>query len=185
MPFPRTWSEELITEWLHIEGFLVEANLPVGAGRGGGRKETDVVGARIRNGALEVIHIETGVLAQGEEGIERVIGKFSPEIVETVTRFFSQRLSDTGDRTSYRKVYIPTYWPQNEGAFEEPRAQGVEILTMPDFICNKVVPTITRWKQNPPFPLGGESATLPGSHWLLQLVDHLNTNGMLECKKSL
>jgi len=30
MPFPRTWVEELIIEWLHLDGFLVEANLPVG-----------------------------------------------------------------------------------------------------------------------------------------------------------
>lgn len=50
MPFPRTWVEELIVEWLHLEGFIVVANLPISVSSAGGRGEVDVVGARIENG---------------------------------------------------------------------------------------------------------------------------------------
>jgi hypothetical protein len=49
MPWGRTWSEELVAEWLELEGFLVTIGLKVRTGKGGGRKEADVVGARIRN----------------------------------------------------------------------------------------------------------------------------------------
>ena len=44
MPFPRTWVEELIIEWLQLEGFLAQSNLPVAVARAGGRLEADVVG---------------------------------------------------------------------------------------------------------------------------------------------
>ena len=49
MPFPNTWIEELIAEWLLLEGFLVETNLPYAVGKGGGRGEADVVGAKIKD----------------------------------------------------------------------------------------------------------------------------------------
>ena len=55
MPFPKTYVEELIIEWLHIDGFLVEANLPVAVTSAGGRGEADVVGASLSKGsALDI-----------------------------------------------------------------------------------------------------------------------------------
>ena len=47
MPIPRNWSEELISEWLQLLGYLTEVGVPVGAGSKGGRKEADVVGIKI------------------------------------------------------------------------------------------------------------------------------------------
>jgi len=29
MPFPRTWSEELIAEWLALKGYAVESSIPI------------------------------------------------------------------------------------------------------------------------------------------------------------
>ncbi|MEM3398966.1 MAG: hypothetical protein QXR41_06825 [Nitrososphaerota archaeon] len=29
MPFPQTWTEELVAEWLDLRGYLVKVNLPV------------------------------------------------------------------------------------------------------------------------------------------------------------
>jgi len=30
MPFAKTWTEELVAEWLQLNGYLVEAGLPAG-----------------------------------------------------------------------------------------------------------------------------------------------------------
>ena len=53
MPYTKTWSEELVAEWLQLEGYLVEVSLPLPAGPQGGRGEADVVGARIQQNTLE------------------------------------------------------------------------------------------------------------------------------------
>ena len=44
--FPKTWSEELVAEWLSINGFFVETNAPAGSGVYGGRKEADIIGLK-------------------------------------------------------------------------------------------------------------------------------------------
>ncbi|MEM3403680.1 MAG: hypothetical protein QXJ17_03970 [Nitrososphaeria archaeon] len=60
MPFGRNWSEELVAEWLSLDGYLVEIGLPVGSGTSGGRKEADVIGAKVINNNLEIMHVEVG-----------------------------------------------------------------------------------------------------------------------------
>jgi len=47
MPIPRNWSEELVSEWLQLMGYMTEVGVPVGVGAGGGRKEADVVGVKL------------------------------------------------------------------------------------------------------------------------------------------
>ena len=46
MPFPSNWLEELVVEWLELEGFTISTSLFVSAEKGG-RFAPDVVGARI------------------------------------------------------------------------------------------------------------------------------------------
>jgi hypothetical protein len=49
MPFPRTWSEELIAEWLQLKEYLVEIRVPISSSEVEGRNEADVVGAKFRD----------------------------------------------------------------------------------------------------------------------------------------
>ena len=39
-----SWSEELVSEWLCLEGYSTEVGVKAGTGGRGGRKEADVVG---------------------------------------------------------------------------------------------------------------------------------------------
>jgi len=48
MPFVKTWSEELVAEWLRLEGYFVEESVPFGVTLAGGRLEADVVGCENR-----------------------------------------------------------------------------------------------------------------------------------------
>ena len=57
MPFPCNWLEELVAEWLDLDGFLVRLQPPFPNPNGhGGRLEPDVIGARIHDGRLEIRH---------------------------------------------------------------------------------------------------------------------------------
>lgn len=180
MPFPNTWTEELITEWLLLEGFLVEANLPVATGGPGGRKEADVVGAKIEDGVLKILHIETGPLSGGKNDIERINNKFSPKVLDNIMNHFKQKLSYESDNVEFKKLFIADHWskPVEEGLV----SNGVPVERLPNFICEKVLPTIKNWKKNPPHqPKGRDTVTLPNSYWLLQVVDYLKHMGLLKC----
>jgi hypothetical protein len=77
MPFARNWVEELVIEWLQLDGFLVESNVPVGVARAGGRLEADVIAARTNENSLQIWHIEAGQLAAGDASVHSVQPKFS------------------------------------------------------------------------------------------------------------
>ena len=70
MPIPRNWSEELVSEWLCLEGYSTEVGVKVGTGGRGGRKEADVVGVKISEDSkkgriLQIYHVEVGQLGGG------------------------------------------------------------------------------------------------------------------------
>ncbi|MCL6578788.1 MAG: hypothetical protein K6T73_05295, partial [Candidatus Bathyarchaeota archaeon] len=69
MPFTKTWTEELVAEWLQLNGYLVEAGLPAGVTPAGGRYVADVVGAKVSGNALEIIHVEVGQLSGGKQSV--------------------------------------------------------------------------------------------------------------------
>lgn len=50
MAFAKTWSEELIAEWLQLKGYLVEVGIPIKVTIKGGRIVPDVIGAKIIQG---------------------------------------------------------------------------------------------------------------------------------------
>ena len=52
--FPRTWSEELIAEWLELKGYFVETGAVVSTSSVGDRTEVDIIGAKISNGVLAI-----------------------------------------------------------------------------------------------------------------------------------
>jgi len=51
---------------------LITIGLTVGTGKGGGRKEADVVGARIRSSNIEIMHVEIGALYESSGNIVKI-----------------------------------------------------------------------------------------------------------------
>jgi len=179
MPFPRTWSEELIAEWLQLDGFLTQTNLPVRTSKEGGRFEADVVGAKVEKGILRIRHVETGALAGGKKSAESVQKKFGPEIAKCVSKYFQSALSLVNPETNYERIYVATFWSQP--VIQMLAAAGVKTIPLPDFIRDCVLPTARKWKEDPPHQpqAKGPRVALPESLWLLQLLDCLKAQGML------
>jgi len=179
MPFPRTWIEELVVEWLQLEGFLAQSNIPVAVTPAGGRFEADVIGARISQNTLQIRHIETGQLASGRYSIKSVEKKFSESVVQSVTNHFRKRFSFSEGNVIYEKMYIATF--STKSVVAALAELGITVETVPQFIQERVLPTIQAWKQNPPHQpqTKGQVITLPESNWLLQMLDHLTVKGLL------
>jgi hypothetical protein len=52
-----------VAEWLQLNEYLVEVGLPAATAPAGGRFTPDVVGAKISQNVLDIIHVEVGQLA--------------------------------------------------------------------------------------------------------------------------
>lgn len=182
MPFGKTWTEELVAEWLELEGFLVVVGLPAGVATAGGRYVADIVGAKVSADLLEIIHVEVGTLAGGQKSIISLQRKFSKNVCETIENYFKQRIGFKGANVKYQKIYVASFWtaPVLNGA----EKIDISVLKLPDFIRQKVVPTISEWKEHPHFAhkTKGSLITLPESHWLLQLIDYFKNKGLLKEK---
>jgi len=180
MPFAKTWTEELVAEWLQLKGYLVEVGLPACVTEAGGRYVADVVGARISDNVLDIIHVEVGQLAGGQQSINSLQRKFSRNVCEPIKDYFKQKLGPVIDVVNYRKMYVASFWtkPTLDGAAR----LGIDARPLPNFICQEVIPTIQNWKTRPPHrpKTKGGVITLPESHWLLQLIDYLNSQGLLK-----
>lgn len=175
MPFPRTWSEELIAEWLQLKGYFVEVGVLVRSGRRGGRSEADVVGVRIRNDRMEILHIEVGSLAGNPvENAEMIEQKFSEQRVNAIEEYCRHKLEIPPNlRPAYKNLYIAVWASDKTLSYLE--QQKLPVRRLSEFVKNEIKPTILQWKENPPHKpqTRGKHITLPEGMWLLYLVDYL------------
>ena len=178
MPFTSNWLEELVAEWLQLDGYCVEVGLPVSVMKVGGRFEADVVGAKVVNNELQIRHIECGQLPSGEQSIKSLQNKFSDRNRSSIEEYFKQRFGIVG-KVNYDKLYVASYW--SRPVIEKAGKLGIIIITLPDFIVNEVLPTIHKWRDNAPQQprTRGKHITLPQSCWFLQLIDYLHNRGLL------
>ena len=65
MGFAKNWLEELVSEWLSLEGYSVETNVPLKSKSGGGRNEADVLGFMFKGEGIEIVHAEATVQLTG------------------------------------------------------------------------------------------------------------------------
>jgi len=178
MPFARTWSEELVAEWLQLEGYSVEIGVPVVTPKKGGRREADIVGARVKDGVLEIFHVEVGVLSgSAEKNIQGITNKFSKHIRESLKKYFSERFGIVpSNKVSYNSMYIAASVSRKTVTLA--RQTGIPLIKLEDFIRQKIIPTISEWKKKAPHrPKWG--ATPPEGLWLLCLIDYMNQRGLI------
>ena len=188
MPILRNWSEELVWEWLSLRGYLTDVGVPVATGGRGGRKEADVLGAKVKGTnkgktVLEIYHVEIGSLTRNLlSNVETVVKKFSDEIIKSVKDRFTKRLG-TIEEVEYHKVYVDT-WASNSKAKKlesdvDINREGIKIWTMKD-LYGEVLRIIEEWKATPGYLVKSDlMVTLPESYWILKLLDDLRRNNLL------
>lgn len=169
MPIPRTWSEELITEWLCLTGYSTEVGVHVGRGSRGGRKEADVVGVKIRLGdtdkrILNIFHIEVGQLGGYDKSLKMISNKFSDTRTEEIIRRYKDRMKFEG-QIEYEKVYV-SIWDRpglvkRLMSSTELTSVGIQVWS-PVKLFQNIFTELNSWEY-----------TLPESLWLLKLLESL------------
>lgn len=178
MPIPRTWSEELVSEWLCLKEYSTEIGIPVGKGVRGGRAEADIVGIKInednvRTTILEIYHVEIGQLGGYEASVDTLKRKFSDERISRITEIYKQRMAGS-ETVCYRKLYIDI-WRRTPQRIERLLANswvaeaGIDVW-MPDKLFREALTTIEDWDKST-----GES-TLPEGYWMLKMLESLRWN---------
>jgi len=175
MPFVKTWSEELVAEWLTTEKYLVEKSAPYATRPVGGRLEADLLGVKIENEKLHIRHVEVGNLTGStEKSIQTVINKFHPS---EIARYCKEKLGFSG-QAECECIYVVTYSSKKKVEAIDRATDNIKVKRMEDFIKEDVLPAIESWKSDPsPYKpkIVGESVALPDSLWLLHLLDYIKT----------
>lgn len=162
MPFPANWLEELVAEWLDLEGFVISTAIGVPAGRGG-RFAPDVVGAKLNENGLVIRHCEAAMhLTQPEKEAARYAGKFSAGVRKAVEDHFHQIFGSIPNDVTYEK-WIITFRPSDR-IRKKLEDQGIRMITLRDFVSLEVLPAIKNWKRT-------ETTQLPFDKWLLHMID--------------
>jgi hypothetical protein len=150
VPFPANWLEELVSEWLDLEGFVISTAIGVPAGPGG-RFSPDVVGAKLDGNQLLIRHCEAAMhLIQGpEKEATRYSAKFSQNVQTAVRSHFGEVFGANVTQIGYEK-WVITFRPSKQvrDALGE-RVPDIKIFTLADFVFDKVIPTIKKWRQTP------------------------------------
>jgi len=179
MPIPRNWSEELISEWLQLLGYLTEVGIPLPGTGKGGRQEADVVGAKIiesdnKDKVLQIFHVEVGELGGNyESNVHYVRNKFSSSRTEAIINRMNRRIGSI-EPVEYRKLYVDIWATRkkidNLMSNPEVRREEIEIWTL-EKLFQGVLRAITGWVPDHG-PKSGE-ATLPESYWMLKMIEAL------------
>lgn len=176
MSIPRNWSEELVSEWLQLLGYLTEVGIPLsGTGRGG-RQEADVVGAKIsetnkKAQILRIYHVEVGQLGGYKYNVAMLKDKFSNTRTDKIKERYKGRMAFAGE-VQYDKLYIDI-WERPTRVKRLIRdsqiaEEKIEVWT-PSKLFSEVFKAIEAW--------GG--STLPESYWMLKLLESLKWNTKL------
>ena len=184
MPFPANWLEELVIEWLDLEGFVISTSVSVPA-KAGGRLSPDVVGAKLdANGCLLIRHCEAAMylVDNPEKVAERYSKKFSQDIEKTVRDHFAKIFGPCiSKQAKYEKWVIGIDMSKNvqNALKEKEKIPGIQIHRLEDFIRKHVLPAIGKW-QAPP---NKNTTAIPADKWLLHMTDSFRYVGLIAGEK--
>ena len=141
--------------------------VPAGTGRGGGRKEADVVGFKFEGSKLVIEHWEVSSLSlKGEDAAERIRKKFSSDSVEVVRNYIIKVLGLSNKQAldvEYRKKAIVfTSEKALRKAKEILKNEGIELYSIKEFFEVHLKPVIEEQVKS--------GRTFPDPCWLLNML---------------
>lgn len=168
MPYARTWSEELVAEWLEMKGYSVIIGLSVGTAKGGGRKEADVIGFRLKGNKLYIIHIEISVFTQAPTKIINSLHrKFSTEIEKKIEEYVTDIINGNFNIKHKRVVIAITI--SNKAKKEIKQKIGTTLPNMEILEFNELLNKIMLIVNNKV----KEIRTFPDGFWFLNFLWYL------------
>lgn len=183
MPMVKTWSEELVAEYLSIMGYVVLTNFSFKTKSLRGRNEADIIGFRLNGENIEIIHVEVGKKHESTENtIENICKKFDEYRVEYIKEYILSILGkDANDpvqkrNISYRKIFIFMEMYDSElQAFLSKcneRLGDIEIINFTKLYFEKIIEIVEKHTK--------EGKHFPEGFWLFNLLWELSLHDLLK-----
>jgi len=165
-----TWSEELVAEWLELNGWFVQTGVPLASKEAGGRGEADVVGLKIVDGEPHILHVEVGSLGQApEDNLKTVRKKFAPENRKYLLDGMGLKKAHWQSRYVATWVSTPTLNLIRKADFQIDRLEEV--------IKDEIILDLTAWKlKEGKNRRSGQAPTPPIKLWLICFLDFIMTH---------
>lgn len=169
----KTFSEELISEWLQLKGWYIQTGVPLGSKGSGGRDEADILGLKYEDGVPHILHIEVGTLPHSaDKNLKIIRSKFHKDKEEYILRTMGL------DHASWEHRYIAAYITQK--TLDLIRTKGYKIDKLEDVIQKEILPDIWDWKESEGNK-GRKTRQLPTSPsnlWLIKLIEFMAIHGI-------
>jgi hypothetical protein len=159
-------DEELVAEYLELEGYFVRTNIPLPAKERGGRGEIDVLGIKVEGKQLKVIHVETGI----PNLLRDIEKKFKPSTMREIQRivrefgFKKPHLEHWFINASWTKG-TSKKWKEIKEKLER---RGITCMALRDFLP-RIQEAIDQWREKHRGKVAKQ--TLPGDLWLLKMQE--------------
>ena len=142
------WEEQLIAEWMSLQGYLVETNVGLITPKAGGRNEADIVAIKVMDNRILVRHIEVGSLIHGfADNLAKVRKKFRDELRDSIKRFVRERVSFSNDfEWDYQCQYIFTWGARKEDLKRELEKDEIQLTPLDDILRHDIPDTINEWR---------------------------------------
>jgi hypothetical protein len=175
MGFAKNWLEEIVSEWLSLECYSVEINVPLKSKAGGGRNEADVLVFMFHGDELHIVHAEATVqLTQShDDNVEKIKKKFSPNNMDTVLKIARKKYGD-GEICSTRHIFVSALASSSKEARnskETLKTSNIECMDFPELIKN-CVDALRRYGKDVSMrrPSDKIFAALPDSLWFMKML---------------
>lgn len=140
MPTPRSWTEELIVEYYMLKGFMVSFDVPVGSGKGGGRRDIDIIALDMTKKEAHIVDI-TNIWTTGSSKIVKDVIDRLNRAVSMVAGWYNQDY-----RYIKRAVLLGEPWrPKMQKIINDLRQNGVNACSLHDLIL-EIIKYIDEWR---------------------------------------
>ncbi|MHA1907094.1 MAG: hypothetical protein ACW98Y_07355 [Candidatus Thorarchaeota archaeon] len=157
-------EEQVIAEWLSMDGYFVETNIGLSALKKGGRGEADIVAVKVEGGHVIVRHVEIGQLGQNyETNLSHVQDKFHKKNRTDIKEFVKERMSLTEEfEWDYKCEYVFTYVAsrQIQKLMEALAKDDIELVSFDMLLRDEIPKTMRKWREKEI-----ESGRIAGKDW--------------------
>jgi len=140
MPMPRSWVEGLVVEYYVLRGFMVNFDIPIGTGAGGGRRDLDVVAVDTINIEVHIVDITNIWSGKADKIVSDVVGRLN-EAVNVVSEWYGR-----GYHYIKKAVLLGESWrPKMRKIINDLKQSGIDACSLQDLIL-EIVKYADEWR---------------------------------------
>mgnify|MGYP000707543850 CR=1 FL=1 len=175
MPVARSWAEELIAEYYSLKDYAVSTDVGIGAGKGGGRGDIDIVAVHPQRGDIILVDVR-GIWTGNDKSICEKSLKVLKQAEEVMKRKYGEEATIVK-----QLIIIDHHRPKVDRIKQRMQKENVEVKTLVEVI-NEIIDYIDEWRKHQKELELVRLKTLPalpGRLYLLKMLEFMKDRGML------